>query len=297
MICPLCRKFNVRRLRIERGIEIFECRQCELGFTNNVTNLMRPHQFGNTLYDFEGYKKEEKKLRKRFERMIEIIIKYKKSGEVLDIGAGFGLFSSILARSGRYQIDIIESNLKPYYLRSIPHAFYKVTLERFLAMTKLRDRGDLSIKGKNKKYDLIILMDVVEHLENPFESLKRIKSFLVKGGILVIQTPNYKSLMARICHDWAWWMIEDHKYFFSPKSIRIILAKVGLAAKFFITYEDLPDFKKNLDGNFTLINNIFLRKIIKTLFYSIFFPTYLIARKLLWKFNYGGLIFVIAKKS
>ena len=112
------------------------------------------------------------------------------------------------------------------------------------------------------------MMDVLEHFRNPLSNLKKAKSLLKKDGILVIQTPNYKSLMARICRDWAWWMVENHKFFFSPKSIKLLLEKVGIKIEYFFTYEDFKDFKKNLDGNFSNIKNDLPRKIFKAIFFT-----------------------------
>ena len=282
MKCPLCRKFNIRRLRIEKGVEIFECRHCELGFTNNVTKLMRPHQFGNTLYDFKGYKKEEKKLRERYGKLVQIITKYRNSGNVLDVGAGFGLFASILKKKGDFQIDIVEPVLKYRYIDITISNFFKTAFEKF--------------KAEGKKYDIVVLMDVLEHFGNPLNNLKKAKTLLKKDGILVIQTPNYKSLMASICKDWAWWMIEDHKFFFSPNSLRKILNKTGFKTEYFSTQEDFEDFKKNLDGNFANIENQLLRKTLKGFFFFFFIPIYFIFRKIIWKLNYGGLIFAISRR-
>ncbi len=299
MICPLCLKVEARRLKIEKGVEIFECVGCKLGFVKKENTISsRSYQDGKglELYDFAGYKREEEKLTKRFERLVKIILEYKKSGSVLDVGAGFGLFSSILVKNGRYQVDIIEPNVELFYLREVPHDLYKISLEKFLKLTKLGDRGGLSMRKQKKLYDLIILLDVIEHLENPIECLRKLRLHLVPRGILVIQTPNYKSLMARICKKWAWWMIEDHKYFFSPKSIKLILKKAGFKELYFSTYEDWEDFRINLDGNFEDVKNKLLRKILKATFVSLFIPTYFVIRNLSWKAGRGGLIFVIAKK-
>ena len=64
-----------------------------------------------------------------------------------------------------------------------------------------------------------------------------------------------------------------------------------------MTYEGWYDFKKNLDGNFEDIINPVLRKFIKGLFFTFFFPVYFLMRKVLWRLNYGGLLIVIAKKD
>lgn len=284
MICQLCRKYEVKRLRIEKKVEIYECINCLLGFIKpKGTKFIRSYKRGTkrNLYSFAEYKSREHILRKRFERLIKVIKKYKKSGKVLDIGGGYGLFASVLQSRGKFKIEILEPVQKIRFNIKLEQEPYKTTFEEFRS---------------KKKYDVIIMMDVLEHFKEPLKNLKKAESLLKKDGILVIQTPNYKSLMAKICRFWAWWMVEEHKFFFSPKSIRKILAKSGFEQKFLLTYEDLHDFKKNIDGNFTLFSNNILRKIVKILYYFIFFPVYLTARKLLWKFGYGGLIFIVAKK-
>ena len=283
MICPLCESKAHKVHKVIKGVEIFECENCRLGFTKKITNLVRSHQSGSELYDFKEYKKEENKLRRRFERLVKIITKYKNSGKVLDVGAGFGLFSSILQKMRDYQIDIIEPELKYRYIDITISNFFKTTFEKF--------------KAEGKKYDIVVLMDVLEHFRDPLKNLEKAKSLLKKDGILVLQSPNYKSFMAKVCRDWAWWMVEDHKFFFSPKSIKLLLKKAGFEIEYLTTYEDFEDFKKNLDGNFTGLKNDFIRKLMKFIFYLFFASFYFLAREIIWKLNFGGLLFAIAKKS
>ena len=282
MICHICNRKINRVYKFVKNLEIIECRICQLGVINKSTNLEWLKQNNKDLYNFESYKKEEEKLRGRFKRLAKIINIYKKSGKVLDIGAGFGLISSILVNSGRFNFDLIEPFLHIKYFDKSKFKLIKSTFEKF--------------KPEEKKYDVTIMMDVLEHFKDPLTNLKKANFLLNDGGILVIQTPNYKCLMAMICHDWAWWMIEDHKFFFSTKSLKKILNKTSFKVEYFITYEDWYDFKKNLDGNFSRIKNSLLRKSIKGIFFSVFFPVYFLFRKIIWKMGYGGLMFVVATK-
>lgn len=284
MICPLCGKLEVRRLRIEKGKEIFVCGNCELGFLSDVNKTVHQQPIDPSLYDFEGYKKEEKKLRRRFAKLIERIVRYKKSGKVLDVGAGFGLFSSILQKKGNFHFDLIDPLDSFHYINIIKSKVFRSTFERFK-------------KAKKQSYDIIIMLDVLEHFKDPLKNLKKARLLLKPAGILVIQTPNYKSLMARICKDWAWWMVEDHKFFFSPKSMKLMLHKVGFEIKYFTTYEDWQDFKKNLDGNFEGVKNNFVRRVIKGIFFTFFIPFYFLVRWFFWKSEYGGLMFLITGKE
>ena len=299
MICHLC-KSNVHKVhKVVKKVKIYECLDCLLDFVDQVVSFKSRSDKDDTngLYNFAAYKVKEKKLRKTFAKLTDIIVKYKKSGRVLDVGAGYGFFSSILHKKGNFLIETIEPNTDLYYLQNIPHTNNKKTLEDYLKWTNQRDRAILSKHDRSKRYDIIILMDLIEHLRNPMQSLKKLRELLTYDGILVIQTPNYMSLMARICRDWAWWMIEDHKFFFTVKSLQKILNKTRFKTEYFLTYEDWYDFKKNLDGNFAGIKNNYLRKLKKGIFLIFFAPFYYMFRQVIWGLGYGGLMFVIAKKK
>jgi len=51
-------------------------------------------------------------------------------------------------------------------------------------------KQDLMNFKTNKKYDLIIMFDVVEHLENPNKALQKYKEMLTPNGLLYIQVPD-----------------------------------------------------------------------------------------------------------
>src|SRR3989338_9190978 len=105
MICQLCKKLRVRSLRKVKGVEIFECRKCQLGFIDQNTELhneLYQNIRKNNLYDFQEYSRSENNLRKRFQKLVGEILKYKNSGRVLDVGAGFGLFFSFFQNLGNF---------------------------------------------------------------------------------------------------------------------------------------------------------------------------------------------------
>jgi len=272
--CPICKSNKIRFLKKNQGVSIFECTNCE-------TAIIPKNIKDNNVYDFKSYNERKKYFKKRFNKLINKITNFKKTGEALDIGGGYGLFAHLLEERG-FVVEIIEPYLKVKYTKK--NKVYRTTFENFITKQK-------------KKYDLILLMDVLEHFKKPDVVLLQIKKILKNNGIVVIQTPNYKSLMARITTNWAWWMVEDHKLIFSKNSLNKLLQKTGYKILYTKTYEDLMDFKKNLDGNFVPIKNIYKRRFIKLFFYILFLPTYMITRNLFWYMGYGGLIFTISKKQ
>jgi 2-polyprenyl-3-methyl-5-hydroxy-6-metoxy-1,4-benzoquinol methylase len=276
--CLICNSnTNLNKFKTINKTQIYECTKCQIAIIPKNTNLNI-----KKIYDFDKYDQQKKRYEKRFKNLINILTKYKKGGDVLDIGAGFGLLSSIIEKNNNFHPEAIEPFSKPRYLLNTK--IYKMTLEKFFKVNK-------------KKYDVIILMDIIEHFKNPKKILSALSKILNRNGIVVIQTPNYISLMSKIVKNWSWWMTEDHKLIFSMKSIKTILGQSNYKILHKHTYEDLFDMKKNFDGNFTDIKTPLIRRLIKMFIYTLFFPTYVVLRFVLWKLNYGGLIFIIAQKK
>jgi 2-polyprenyl-3-methyl-5-hydroxy-6-metoxy-1,4-benzoquinol methylase len=191
------------------------------------------------------------------------------------VGAGFGLLSSMLSSEG-FEVDALEPDVEPIYLKGLTVHIFKDHLEDYVKKTKV-------------KYDAVILYDVLEHVDSPKDTVKLFENLLNDKGIVIIQTPNYESLMAKVVRNWSWWMVEDHRFFFSKKSLDLLFNNRSWKQLFYRTYEEWPDFKKNLDGNFVMIQNALVRKCIKALFFGFFAPFYVVGKHQLWKCGRGGL--------
>ncbi len=278
MDCIICGNKTTHVLTQIKGVTILECASCELGITVPPSKQINKTDLP---YDFAEYRKQEKRYFDRVEAIVTHLSKHKSSGHTLDIGGGFGLLSSILIDKG-YTVDTIEPYLTPEYLKNNEKAnIIRLDLDTYLEHSK-------------STYDLIIMLDVLEHLTDPVEILKKLKKKLSKEGIIVLQMPNYKSVMANICRDWSWWMIDDHLFHFSPKSLQLIAKKTDLELVELHTYEEYQDFRKNLDGNFMHVPQPF-RKIQKAVFFALFTPIYLLMRTFIWQTGSGGLLFAILR--
>lgn len=99
-------------------------------------------------------------------------------GDVLDIGCGDSYFDEKLIEkfpkiNNLYGIDInLEkpfNNGKAHYINSYENL-------------------------KNKKFDFILLMDVIEHIKDDNDFINNIKKYLKKDGIILITVPAFQSL-------------------------------------------------------------------------------------------------------
>ena len=77
-------------------------------------------------------------------------------------------------------------------------------------------------------FDIITLIDVVEHVPNPVELLRYISQALGDGGIAVIVTPDVGSIAARIL-GWRWWHYRAaHIGYFKKKNLLLALERAGM---------------------------------------------------------------------
>ncbi len=272
--CPICNKGNFRLLKRVKGVNIYECLNCQLGITDQSKKISKVRLYTSPeFYNLKEYKKEEEKHTRKFKKIIQLIKKYVRRGRVLDVGGGYGLFARLFSNERGMIIEVIEPNLQSNYLKETRAKIFRTTFQSFLAKNKT-------------KYDLICFNDVLEHVDNPSSILRSSKEILRDYGYISILLPNYKSIMAKGSKNWSWWMVEDHKFHFSAKSLQLILEKSGFTVKYMTTFEDPHDFKLNLNGG----------RVMKLFIIYPFLFIYRLLKKIFWKFNYGGLLFVIAKK-
>jgi len=280
--CLLCK----RELKFYQKVQEFsidECFDCQLA-TTVLSSANKLQISTDSSYNLKDYLTIKDLQRNKFKKIISWLSQVIKKGKLLEVGAGFGLFASLISKNRQYQVEVVEPELNLFFLRNTKIKKHQASFESFLK------------KNKNRKFDAVIILDVLEHLNNPLKTLIDTKKILNENGHLFIQCPNYKSLMAKICRNWSWWMVEDHKYHFSPKSLKKLLEKSGYKTISVKTYEIFYDFRKNLDGNFIGVKSPLLRKPAKGIFLMIFIPVYLLIRKIIWRLGYGGLIFVTAEK-
>ncbi len=99
--------------------------------------------------------------------------------KVLDIGSARGLFGGLLKKRQKCVVTGIDTDDK----------LIAVARERLDEVIK-GDVEEILDKKTLGKYDCIVCGDVLEHLNNPWKVVRRLKTHLKKGGIFIASTPN-----------------------------------------------------------------------------------------------------------
>ena len=83
---------------------------------------------------------------------------------------------------------------------------------------------DISKLNRKKKYDLIIMLNLIEHVTDPKNVMQNLKKLLFKGGLCLIKTPNTKSLNFRLFKKIYWGGYHSPRHFnlFNYENIKLI---------------------------------------------------------------------------
>ena len=140
---------------------------------------------------------------------------------VLDAGGGTGWMLDVLkktdTRIGMTQIVDIDNKAKKI-AEEKGHAYFEGTIETFTT---------------DKRFHLILMLNLVEHVAHPLVVLQKAESLLAPGGIIVIKTPNTISWDARLYKRSYWGGLHcpRHWTLFSEQSFRILLLSTTLKIK------------------------------------------------------------------
>ena len=251
--CPLC-NFGLRSSKGFRGpkthsiarsftttkklaeeldkIQVYECRQCGLLYCDPVP--VYDQRATSIIYDEEYCNRHrtitevESSINSSVDWLVELNSKIRsvtqQPKEFLDVGAGLGFMMSAARKLGWHATGIDLSETVCNYA-------LEITGETVLPYSVFDDRLE------EGKFDIISLMGILEHVNDPRAFFTRVLSLLKKGGCVYLDVPNEKALVMRIgnrlkpsgqtihlspCAD------PFHLVGFSPKTIRYLANDLNL---------------------------------------------------------------------
>ncbi len=241
--CCVCDNTNPSDFTIKyekENFSVLECKTCSFTFI--------PPYFRKQV-SYENYKDENvaKAVRhgnnwvkiERHKLRYDLIKKYKASGSLFDLGAGWGHFMLTGQMLG-YDVYGIEISEQPYLYSKND---LKLPVEHI----------DFFKMSEEKKFDIVTMWDVLEHIDKADDVIAKCARITAKDGYIVIQVPQIDSYFAKKHKD-KWKMMGlDHVNYFGKKTITQLLKKHGYEVKtikssfeikLFIMYTILPWLKR-----------------------------------------------------
>lgn len=255
---------------------VLKCKNCGLVYNPWKVNQEICSKLGKKYQNLGlAFEYESKWRDLRFIEKLKIIQSYKKSGRLLDVGCGPGVF----LKMAKEVYDCYGVDTNPIHCQ-------KAKDERSLRVFN----GTLKeAKFENDFFDMIVASNVLEHTYSPMRELKEMNRVLKKGGILMLEIPNIQSVWFKLFRKKWRQFLPDHYFYFSPDTITKYLQKTSFDV-LKIGYD-----KKIFDLGYIISRFSLINRRLGKLFSKVIFQMKL--NNKLIKFKFSDSLLVIAKKE
>ncbi len=131
-----------------------------------------------------------------------------EGSSILDVGCGSGVTMRFLRGLGATRTTGVE--VAPEALGAIAQASDDIIL------------GDIMSVDIVEQFDVILMLDVLEHIENDANAVHRVMELLGRDGLLIVSVPAYMALWSR--HD----VLNAHFRRYRVGEVRRLLSDAGL---------------------------------------------------------------------
>ena len=234
--CNLCGASDYRILFEKQGhltgkvFQVVQCVECGLVYVNPRL----PDEWIRTLYDeayfngqgFDPFVRYAGELRDPAEkdawatRVLDRITTVKPPpADFLEIGPGVGHLLRMAKKRGYSVVGLEFSGYAVKQLREQGLEILEGTIEKIMI--------------PEAAYDIVVAVELLEHLPNPRKLFFEVARILRTGGLFYYETGNIDCAEAR-CLGVAWDYIrpEGHLYYFSPRTLTRFLKDAGLKARY-----------------------------------------------------------------
>ncbi|WP_075111718.1 glycosyltransferase [Noviherbaspirillum massiliense] len=221
--CPVCRLRNAKRKLCKVGnYEVVVCDFCDVDFVFPMPTEaeLRNYYDGSQYFEggiqggYDNYDLQTAGVLELFSNLLERFPN-NKNMSVLDVGCAYGTQLSIAANRGWkcFGVEISE------------HARNTATRRLGANATIVKEVNDLP---DGHEFDLIVMLDVLEHLPNPYKLFEDLfsKGLIGRKTTLAITTPNARSVDAvKNPSNWIYRHPPAHVVYYSTYSLQYLLEK------------------------------------------------------------------------
>lgn len=217
-LCPLCGGSGGELLFVKSGFPHLRC-ECGLVYVNKILTKEESEKFyclqscwGQVLETMEQQKMNEMEAK----YVLDVVESYEKSSAlaICDIGCGPGRLLEEARKRGHSVFGIEPEATSQKVLR-------EKNIDFFAGFFPLpQDLG--------KKFDVIFLLNTLEHMREPLDVIRGLKKYLNERGRVFISVPNLDALVNRILHEKAGvFGGHSHIQFFNVATLSKLLENSG----------------------------------------------------------------------
>ncbi|HVA65947.1 MAG TPA: class I SAM-dependent methyltransferase [Elusimicrobiota bacterium] len=192
---------------------IVRCQDCGLVFTNprpGAADLLS----GYSGCTDQTYLTEASSRSINAHFSLNTIRRFAKGGRLLEIGASTGCFLN----AARVDFEVVGLEPSQWACR--------VARERF-RLECYAEGIQATTRFAPASFDVVALIDVIEHLPDPAAAVRKAAELLRPGGLLYVVTPDIESFSSKILGGYWWGLRPAHIYYFSAKTLGRLLAQSG----------------------------------------------------------------------
>lgn len=189
--------------------DIYQCRDCGFLFCPTVENVLEQYQ----AMDDPEYENTRTERTLQARKLLQRVCRHKSTGSLLDVGAGSGIFVEEATKQGFTAVGVEPCE-----------QLADIACQQGLPVL----RGVLSDQTFDNRFDVVSLVDVIEHVAFPGEFLREAAEQMNPDGICMLVTPDVNSLCARIMGSRWWHYRIAHISYFNIKTLGLLLDAAGL---------------------------------------------------------------------
>ncbi|MBN2301123.1 MAG: class I SAM-dependent methyltransferase [Lentisphaerae bacterium] len=157
--CVCCANDEAEVLYVKNGFEICRCRECGHIFVADPLAIDTAKLYTGEFFDnvYGNYDQRADVYRKTFKNYLKIIQHYVQTGNLLELGCGFGHFLDVCRGSFRaIGMDLADQAL----MQARAHGHNAI-------------QGDYLDRSFSEPFNVIVMWDFIEHIPKPDEILMK----------------------------------------------------------------------------------------------------------------------------
>ncbi|MGY3361841.1 2-polyprenyl-3-methyl-5-hydroxy-6-metoxy-1,4-benzoquinol methylase [Bradyrhizobium sp. GM0.4] len=217
----------------DRTYSFYKCQRCDVLFIDPMLSDRLGEIYPKNYYSYAPNEKAVvRRQRSPHRRLLKLLASVPGDRlSVLDVGGGSGwMLDQVKSCSSRVSftqcVDLDETAKAQAVARG--HAYYLGRIEQF---------------ETDRRFDLVLALGLIEHVRDPALVLRRIERLLTANGRVLIMTPNFDALDARLFRhrSWAGYHTPRHFVLFNRQSFTKLAERSGLGVVSF-SYVRCPSY-------------------------------------------------------